>query len=119
MVETKGNNREKKRMSRYHLDVATPKGDEGCRDTILRSRPGFVYEATKEVFAKEKRLQLVLIIGSIHVATSTRCRDVKTRVFKVQPKTVSKDVATCNQIEAIAQERSLQLSINQGSEMMS
>ena len=37
----------------------------------------------------------------------------------MQPKTVSKDVATCNQIEVIAQERSLQLSINQGSEMMS
>ena len=35
------------------------KGYEGCRDTTLRSRPGFVYEATREVFAKEKRLQLV------------------------------------------------------------
>ena len=46
-------------MSRHHLDVATPKGYEGRRDTTLRSRPGFVYEATREVFSKEKRLQLV------------------------------------------------------------
>ena len=59
MVETKGNNREKKCMSRHNLDVATPKGYEGCRDTTLRSRLGIVYEATREVFAKEKRLQLV------------------------------------------------------------
>ena len=59
MVETKGNNQEKKCMSRHHLDVVTPKGYEGFRDTTLRSRQGFVYEATREVFAKEKRLQLV------------------------------------------------------------
>ena len=59
MVETKGNNQEKKCMSRQHRDVATLKGYEGCRDTTLKSRPGFVYEATREVFAKEKRLQLV------------------------------------------------------------
>ena len=62
MVETKGNNQEKKRMSRHHLDVVTPKGYEGFRDTTLRSRQGFVYEATREVFAKEKRLQLVFNI---------------------------------------------------------
>ena len=102
MVETKGNNQEKKCMSRHHLDVATPKGYEGCCDTTLRSRPGFVYEATREVFAKEKRLQLVLILSSIS------CRDIKITVLKVQPKTVSKEVATCSQIEALAKELSLQ-----------
>ena len=54
-------------MSRHQKDmkdvatpqIATPEGYEGCRDTTLRSRPRIVYEATREVFAKEKRLQLV------------------------------------------------------------